>query len=85
MAKYIRLFAKMFVPFCPPPCRNFSENSKAKESPERGVNRVMQNNQNKIQKIKIDNVQLFFNEISLSTRFSPRLEFTNSRINHLVL
>ena len=38
-----------------------------------------------MQKIKIDNAQLFFNEISLSTKLSPRLEFTNSRINYLVL
>jgi len=30
-------------------------------------------------------MQLFFNEVSLSTRLSPRLEFPNSRINHLVL
>jgi len=50
-----------------------------------GVNRVIKTNRNKMQKIKIDNAQLFFNEISLSTKLSPRLEFTNSRINYLVL
>ena len=45
----------------------------------------MQNNRNKMQKIKIDNIQLFLNKVTLSTRLSPRLEFPNSMINHLVL
>jgi len=44
----------------------------------------MQNKRNKMQKINIDNAQLLFNEVSLSTRLGPRLEFPNSRINHLV-
>ena len=50
-----------------------------------GVNRVIQINWSKMWKIKIDNTQLFFNEVSLSSRLSPHLEFTNYRINHLVL
>jgi len=46
---------------------------------------MMQNNRNKMQKIKIDNAQLFFNDVSLSTWLSPHLEFPNSRINDLIL
>jgi len=45
---------------------------------------VMQNNRNKMEKIKVENAQLLFNEVSLSIRLSPGLEFPNSRINHLV-
>ena len=36
-------------------------------------------------KIKMDKTPPIFNEISLSTRLSPCIEFPNSRINHLVL
>ena len=37
------------------------------------------------EKLKIDKIQSIVNEVSLSTRLSPHLEFPNSRINHLLL